>query len=83
MKIEEKIDKYLNEKSDFDKWQGKRVIITTKKGTKYGGILHKSSDRKIVLSELVVYNKSGGTASSGSKEKRTFKTDEIKNIKEM
>jgi len=61
-------------------FEGKHVIITMNTGAKYMGIYHKSSDSKIVLSELCVLMKSGGSAMSGSNEKRVFLTEKIKSV---
>jgi len=60
--------------------QNKRVIITTNTDAQYMGILHNSSDNKIILSELCIIHKSGTSTMSGNKEKRRFSTDKIKGV---
>jgi small nuclear ribonucleoprotein (snRNP)-like protein len=62
------------------KAQNKRVILKMHTGAKYLGILHNSSDEKIVLSELCIIHKSGTSSMSGSNEKRSFLVNKIQNI---
>ena len=64
----------------LNKLQGQRIIIIMDTGARYKGILHKSSDRKIVLSQLCIITKRETSTMSGSNEKRVFLIEKIKNI---
>lgn len=86
MKLEEKIDRYLNEQIDIKKlkkMEGKNVKLVNKVGGGvFSGKLHVSSDDVIILSNLTIHHQSGGTTTSKSKEKRKFKVKNIKSIEE-
>lgn len=60
--------------------QNKRVIVTMNTGARYKGILHNSSDSKIVLSQLCIIHKSNLSSMSGSNEKRSFDVNKIVEI---
>ena len=79
MKLEEKIDTYLNE--NIDKFLNKTVIITQKKtGAKYEGKLSYISKPKgfVVLDNMKILDKQGNVkVASKSDTKREFKISEI------
>lgn len=77
MNINKTINKYLNEKENF---QGKEVVVTTKTGAVYSGIYHKSSDKVFILSKLAIINKEGGVTKSKNNEKRKFDMSKVEKI---
>lgn len=63
--------------TNLKKFNGKRIKIKTKTGSEYSGVLHVSSDKSIILSNLTIHHKSGGKTTSKHNEKRKFKTENI------
>lgn len=70
---------------DYDNFNGKKIILTTVKNSKYFGLLliKKNDKKRILLKNMVILNKDGTTkATSGIPEKRFFNRNSIKNIEE-
>ena len=87
MKIEKKIDKYLMDENiiNFNKYNNKEVIITTRKEAKYKGLMvaKKGDTIKVLLKNMIILNKDGSVkAVSGNKEEnqRLFNRKSIKKV---
>lgn len=64
-------------------YQGKRVVLTTNRGTIYSGLLHVSSDDSVILCDIGIHDKDGNLkVKSKQSESRKFRTSNIYTIRE-
>lgn len=65
-------------------YQGKRVLLTTNRGTIYSGLLHVSSDDSVFLCDIGIHDKDGNLkVKTKPIETRKLRTSNIYTIREV